>query len=268
MKTLKGILEQSKMYATADTQRFVSKHAISVKKPTAAEEDDKLFKATNITPVNRETQHGYNPGSDEAVYEDVAQVDEKKLTPAEMAKREQIAKAMERSQPGMDKSKKMAIATATAKRVAEDVEQIDEGEDAKKRYDEYHGQAMKMLGGIQKHLDTHKNLKGENPHWGSVGDMRLYHDQLRDIHDRLAETGEYAKESDAAQKKYAAAMKEDINESVVEDQYVEIIESILEDLTEEERKEFLELMETEEGCTEVVEMLDAVFASDLMEEEE
>lgn len=267
MKTLKGILEQSKMYATADTQRFVSKHAISVKKPSAAEEDDKLFKATNITPVNRETQHGYNPGSDEAVYEGVEQVDEKKLTPAETKKREEIAKAMERSQPGMDKSKKMAIATATAKRVAEDVEQIDEGEDAQKRYHEYHAQAKGLLDSISKHLDTNSKAKGDSIHWGHVGDVRSVHDQLRDIHDRLAETGEYAKADAAMQKKYAA-MREDINEGIEEDQYVEIIESILQDLTEEERTEFLSLMETEEGCAEVVEMLDQVFASDLMEEEE
>jgi len=53
-------------------------------------------------------------------------VEEKKLTPAEMKKREEIAKAMERDNPGMDMSKKMAIATATAKKVAEKVEQIDE----------------------------------------------------------------------------------------------------------------------------------------------
>ena len=44
---------------------------------------------------------------------------EKTLTPAEKKKREEIAKAMERDNPGMDMSKKMAIATATAKKVAE-----------------------------------------------------------------------------------------------------------------------------------------------------
>jgi hypothetical protein len=53
-------------------------------------------------------------------------LEEKTLTPAEMSKREEIAKAMERKHPGMDKAKKMAIATATAKRVAEESDQIDE----------------------------------------------------------------------------------------------------------------------------------------------
>lgn len=44
---------------------------------------------------------------------------EKKLTPAEIKKREEIAKAMERENPDMDMDKKMAIATAMAKKVAE-----------------------------------------------------------------------------------------------------------------------------------------------------
>lgn len=50
---------------------------------------------------------------------------EKTLTAAEKKKREEIAKAMERDNPGMDMSKKMAIATAQAKKVAEEV-QLDE----------------------------------------------------------------------------------------------------------------------------------------------
>ena len=52
---------------------------------------------------------------------DFTRIEEKTLTPAEMKKREEVAKAIERENPGIDKSKKMAIATATAKRVAEAV---------------------------------------------------------------------------------------------------------------------------------------------------
>jgi len=51
---------------------------------------------------------------------------EKTLTPAEIKKREEIAKAMERDNPNMPMAKKMAIATATAKKVAEEVD-LDEG---------------------------------------------------------------------------------------------------------------------------------------------
>lgn len=47
------------------------------------------------------------------------QVDEKKLTSAEMKKREEVARAIERENPKMAMGKKMAIATATAKKVAE-----------------------------------------------------------------------------------------------------------------------------------------------------
>ena len=47
---------------------------------------------------------------------------EKTLTPAEKKKREEIAKAIEKDQPDMPMAKKMAIATATAKRVAEGAE--------------------------------------------------------------------------------------------------------------------------------------------------
>lgn len=56
---------------------------------------------------------------------------EKTLTPAEKKKREEIAKAIEKDNPDMPMDKKMAIATATAKRVAES---LDEG-----RMKELHG---------------------------------------------------------------------------------------------------------------------------------
>ena len=47
---------------------------------------------------------------------------EKTLTPAELKKREEIAKAIKRENPNMPMGQKMAIATATAKKVAEDIE--------------------------------------------------------------------------------------------------------------------------------------------------
>lgn len=70
---------------------------------------------------------------------------EKTLTPAELKKREEIAKAMEKETPGMNMGKKMAIATAAAKRVAES-DELAEGEyksrhihrqEQNKKYDEY-----------------------------------------------------------------------------------------------------------------------------------
>jgi hypothetical protein len=51
---------------------------------------------------------------------------EKHLTSAELSKREEIATAIERDRPGMPMGKKMAIATSTAKKVAEESEHIVE----------------------------------------------------------------------------------------------------------------------------------------------
>lgn len=51
---------------------------------------------------------------------------EKKLTPAEKKKREEIARAIERENPDMPMDKKMAIATATAIRVAEAMDDDDD----------------------------------------------------------------------------------------------------------------------------------------------
>jgi acid stress-induced BolA-like protein IbaG/YrbA len=63
--------------------------------------------------------------------EEVETVDEKTLTPAELKKREEVAKAIGRENPDMPMAKKMAIATATAKKVTEDVDYDYEGEMAK-----------------------------------------------------------------------------------------------------------------------------------------
>lgn len=53
-------------------------------------------------------------------YRNCVKADERKLTDAEYEKKTEIAKAIERDNPDMPDSKKYAIATATAKRVAEE----------------------------------------------------------------------------------------------------------------------------------------------------
>ena len=50
---------------------------------------------------------------------EIKKLHEKTLTPAELKKREEVAKALERDDPSIDIGKKMAIATNVAKRVAE-----------------------------------------------------------------------------------------------------------------------------------------------------
>jgi len=56
--------------------------------------------------------------------DDGEDMNEKTLTPAELKKREEVAKAIKRENPNMPMAKKMAIATATAKKVAEGVEDM------------------------------------------------------------------------------------------------------------------------------------------------
>lgn len=57
------------------------------------------------------------------------QLVEKKLTAAEKKKREEVAKAIEKKQPKMKMGKKMAIATATAKKTAESMDPVGKEDD-------------------------------------------------------------------------------------------------------------------------------------------
>lgn len=128
MKTLKQFLEVYEP-KSPDEKKFKDKH-ITIKHPDRNGNGDDVFQATNVKKVERtKERHGYEPGEDEKVYEevdlddidDVEEIEEKTLTPAEMKKREEVAKAIERENPNMPMAKKMAIATATAKKVAESV---------------------------------------------------------------------------------------------------------------------------------------------------
>jgi hypothetical protein len=74
--------------------------------------------------------------------EEVDIVDEKKLTKAEKKKREEIAKAIEKDEPNMPMDKKMAIATATAKRVAESDDELEEKKKKKRRKKRKKGYGM------------------------------------------------------------------------------------------------------------------------------
>lgn len=60
-------------------------------------------------------------------------IDEKTLTPAEMKKREEVVKAIKRGNPKMDKSIAYAIATKTAKRVAESSDEYGKSIDTIKK---------------------------------------------------------------------------------------------------------------------------------------
>jgi hypothetical protein len=106
----------------------------------SAQEHERDLKKDGHKVTGRSLMYGTKEGQRQSVSEEVmdqytaaieGNVDfrdlaEKKLTPAELKKREEVAQAIEREKPGVSMSKKMAIATATAKKVAEEVDELDE----------------------------------------------------------------------------------------------------------------------------------------------
>ena len=59
-----------------DEKRFMQKH-VAIKHKDANGNGDELFKGSNIKTIDRtKDHHGYNPGEDEKVYEDVEELDE------------------------------------------------------------------------------------------------------------------------------------------------------------------------------------------------
>lgn len=148
-KTLKNILEVAKPVSPADKE-FVAKHIIK-KTPDANKNGDDVFNATNTKVHKRSPNHGYDAGADEKAYDikcsntaagvvcpvhgdtkcpgymkesarSLSDILEKTLTPNEKSKREEIAMAIKRENPSMPIGKKMAIATAQAKKVAEETD--------------------------------------------------------------------------------------------------------------------------------------------------
>lgn len=318
-KTLNKILE---VYApkSKDEKKFMDKHVtVNNKLDDRGTQDDKLFKATNIKTINRETMHGYNPGNDEKVYEEISKVhpmalhvrdagkgkykvhavgkhladgikvgehlsdselddatemgakikmvkedilDEKTLTRAEMRKREEVAMAIERDNPKMPMSKKMAIATATAKKVAEETEDLMEGEAASKQFQHYHNETSKVLKGLQKalsdHYDNVTNKKGYNkgePHLGHVGDIKEIHRslqlKLQDIHDRV-QTGEYAN---------PVTMKEEADQLTEDEELTQLLNTIYENLSDENKEIFEQILE--EDPDQMIEFLEQLELQDV-----
>jgi hypothetical protein len=188
MKTLKQFAEQTgyRKVKSPDEQRFVDKHEAEVKQDRAGNKDD-VFKATNIKTIDRKKERkGYDTGADEAVYEAVCAYDKNNKMVGRYKDLE-TAKAMK---PGHRYVK----------------EELTEGMSSKDRYAATHASAKGLMKSINDHLNAHKeaankhkahysNAKG--PNWGHVGDIENIHSQLKDIHDRLAQSGEYRMNEEA-----------------------------------------------------------------------
>jgi len=115
--------ELDEISVKAMTDKIANSGSKGLKQTMKANKADELRKALDAMKARlaKEEQECPHCNMDDGEHEDdCPMMQEKTLTPAEKKKREEIAKAIERDNPGMDMSKKMAIATATAKRVAEE----------------------------------------------------------------------------------------------------------------------------------------------------
>jgi hypothetical protein len=250
---------------TKDEKRFMDKHVVKKIDDRAGNGDD-VFRATNINVADRaSTRHGYNPGQDQAVYESknmktLKQIlGEKTLTPNEMKKREEIAKGIEKSNPDMPMGKKMAIATAKAKQVAEEVEQLDERA-AHDQYHTYHKGVKDVLAKIGMHVDAHSKAamsptnwnkeKGGNMHGGHVHAMKTLHRTLQDLHDNLQQDVEYAQPP--------KPLKEDVDLfDVFAEDVREEVKTVYESLDDDNKQVIIEMIEAEDYDT-VVEVVKEV----------
>jgi hypothetical protein len=117
-------VEQTDKLSTAIKKKLSDEGGAAAFKPL---KDAAMKMGINLTPEMLKNIPGVSQHDDgDYILKEEVDLDEKKLTKAELKKREEIATAMERDNPGMDMGKKMAIATAQAKKVAEEAE-LDEG---------------------------------------------------------------------------------------------------------------------------------------------
>lgn len=266
MKTLKQLLEKkadlpqlsspvepssitSYVPKTKDEKRFMDKHVVKKTEDRNGNGDD-VFRATNVRPADRtDHRHGYNTGDDQKVYESrtlSAILAERHMTPAEMKKREEIAQGIEKSDPGMAMSKKMAIATSKA--MKEDVDHLVEGDESHAQFQKYHDDTAKLLKhihtGLSKHYDNVTNKKGYNSgqaHWGHVGDIKEIHRRLQDVHDSILQTGEYAKPPQPIKMKESLELFDVFAEELQQD-----VQTVFESLDDTNQQVMIEMIETGE----------------------
>ena len=143
------------------------------------------YKRTGAPVSDPEPQHKTAQAHNKAIGRAALRMNEKHLTPAERKKREEIAQAMERKNPGMDMGKKMAIATAQAKKVAESYgpkrygsREDDYGHEKPETHEKdynYGGEAH----GISVHDHTGKRIDTISDHASKETAMKMARDRLR-----------------------------------------------------------------------------------------
>ena len=215
MKTLKDFLNERQLgpmvVKNPDEQEYVDKHVVQKHDDRNGNGDD-VFKAANVKKADRKKdRHGYEPGEDEEVYEEVEQVDElsqDKLMAYRSAAKKQGTGIQDRmkvgggdwSKDGKDTGtlkKRMAgykmagrkvnpglaASMGKAPRVAanEEVEQIDElSKETKASY-------MKKAGAeIDKHYDNSKtDARSAYKYYGRKNTMKKIANEEAELEEKL-----------------------------------------------------------------------------------
>ena len=259
-KTLKQFKELYTPKA-ADEKKFVDKHVVK-KHGDRNGNDDKLFKASNVKPVKRATEHGYETvgqHDDEKVYEEV-QVDEKiHMSTAKMGdviKDFQKSKAPQFAGKSKEKRREMAIA---AKLQAEEAEQIDElSTETRKSYllkaaplNRQNPTKKRSVGINRALMGAPKKAVAEE----TVEEEKNIVDKSGAIHTPMSRTRHLAKmalkkEIEKHAKEAAASVtKKKTNEEVNYEDIKQYLLAVYEDkLNEEEQQILNEMLETEEGA--------------------
>jgi hypothetical protein len=187
------------------------------------------IKKAGHTATHHALMYGTKEGPKKPIKEefDLDFLDEKKLTSAELKKREDIAKAIERDNPDMPMDKKMAIATAQAKKVAEDKEEqvlnfiqsLSEEVEVKEAVDDEgkmaRGQLMRMAkqaAALGDMMSDDKQLDG----WVQ-SKLTKASDYLDSVHDYLMNNKQDVDEAfgrEAAQKNYEKITKAKTGETL------------------------------------------------------
>jgi len=205
-----------------------------------------VYKATNVKAYDRSTSHhGYDQDSDEKVYEGVQMkklsqiLGERHMTPAEKKKREEIAQGIEKSNPGMPMSKKMAIATSKA---------MNESDSSAAAYDKHCADCKKMIEHISKAIDQHAKFvktKGDynsgEQQWHHVDHMKNMHRTLQDIHQSMSQTNDYTAPPKAIKMKESLELFDVFAEEVRAD-----VQAVFESLNEQSQQDMIEMIETGE----------------------
>ena len=148
---------------SGDEQKFVAKHVVAKHDDVSGNKDD-VFQATNVKTVEREKdRHGYAPGKDEEVYEEVEQVDEKlhsSATAGDYVKDFKKSDAPQFKGKSMKKRRQMAIAAFLSKgSMKEETEQIEGVVESSNPRD----LSKISTERLQSHWDKHKDKPGISP---------------------------------------------------------------------------------------------------------